>query len=126
MTKAQAKSAIVEPTITVSKMPTKPKPMARASLLATADAAKTSKPKSAKKPAPLPYPADASKQDRMIALLKQPAGATTEELITATGWQTHSIRGFLSATVRKKLQLPLVAELRPSGERVYRIAGDRV
>ena len=86
--------------------------------------AKTPKPKSAKKHAPLPYPADASKQDRMIVLLKQQAGATIEELITATGWQAHSVRGFLSATVRKKLRLPLVAEMRSTGERVYRIAGD--
>ena len=83
---------------------------------------KTPKPKSSKKLAQLPYPEDASKQDRMIALLKRDDGATIDELIGATNWQKHSVRGFLSATVRKKLSLPLMTELRTTGERVYRIA----
>lgn len=85
-------------------------------------AAKTPKPKSSKS-MPLPYPADASKQDRMLALLTRSTGATIDELMNTTDWQAHSIRGFLSATVRKKLQLPLITEMRATGERIYRIAG---
>lgn len=57
----------------------------------------------------------------MIALLKRNDGATIDELIEATNWQKHSVRGFLSATVRKKLSLPLMTEMRGTGERVYRI-----
>ncbi len=88
------------------------------------DSVKKPKPKSSKKPAPttLPYSSEASKQERMIALLKRDDGATIDELIGATNWQKHSVRGFLSATVRKKLSLPLMTELRSTGERVYRIA----
>ena len=58
----------------------------------------------------------------MIVLLKRNDGATIDELIGATNWQKHSVRGFLSATVRKKLALPLLSEMRGTGERVYRIA----
>ena len=95
-----------------------------ATSVTTSATLKTPKAKSSKKPlsAKLPYPEDASKQDRMIALLKRDDGATIDELIGATNWQKHSVRGFLSATVRKKLSLPLMTELRTTGERVYRIA----
>lgn len=70
----------------------------------------------------LPYTPDATKHQRIIALLQRDTGASIAELQSATDWQTHSVRGFLSATVRKKLQLPLITELRGTGERVYRIA----
>ena len=93
-----------------------------ATSVTASDTVKTPKPKSSKKPAPLAYPEEASKQDRMIVLLKRNDGATIDELIGATNWQKHSVRGFLSATVRKKMALPLVSEFRPTGERVYRIA----
>lgn len=69
-----------------------------------------------------PYAADATKHQRILALLQRDTGASITELQSATDWQAHSVRGFLSATVRKKLQLPLVTELRATGERVYRIA----
>ncbi|MGN6543655.1 MAG: DUF3489 domain-containing protein [Aureliella sp.] len=49
-------------------------------------------------------------------------GATIEQLMQATGWQAHSIRGFLSATVRKKLQLGLIRETGKDGNRRYKIA----
>lgn len=68
-----------------------------------------------------PYAPDASKRQRILALLGCMQGASIAELQSATGWQPHSVRGFLSATVRQKLQLPLVVEMRSTGERVYRI-----
>lgn len=123
MTKPQAKSTPVEPMVTLSKAPAKPKTMTLDSSLAIVNAAKKSRSKSAKNPAALPYTADATKHQRILALLQRDTGASIAELQSATNWQAHSVRGFLSATVRKKLQLPLVAELRATGERVYRITG---
>ena len=61
-----------------------------------------------------------TKHARIIAILRSPAGATIAAITTATGWQTHSVRGFLAGVVRKKLGLNLVAEQTDKG-RVYRI-----
>ena len=61
-----------------------------------------------------------SKQDRVLALLRRPDGATLDVLVKATGWQQHSIRGFLAGMVRKKLKLPLRSE-KVDGARVYRL-----
>ncbi len=84
---------------------------------------KTSKKSTSQPEQVLPYAADSTKHQRILALLHRAEGASIAELQSATNWQAHSVRGFLSATVRKKLALPLIAELRPSGERVYRIVG---
>jgi len=65
-----------------------------------------------------------SKQDRVVALLQQPRGATLDVLVNATGWQKHSVRGFLAGTVRKKLKLPLISE-KVDGIRTYRIGASR-
>jgi hypothetical protein len=65
-----------------------------------------------------------SKQDRVVALLQQPRGATLDVLVNVTGWQKHSVRGFLAGTVRKKLRLPLISE-KIDGIRTYRIAASR-
>jgi hypothetical protein len=62
----------------------------------------------------------ASKQDRVLALLRRPDGATLDVLVEATGWQQHSIRGLLAGTVRNKLKLPLRSG-KVDGTRVYRV-----
>src|SRR6195256_4112245 len=61
-----------------------------------------------------------SKQDKIVALLRRPEGAGLDVLVKETGWQKHSVRGFLAGTVRKKLKLPLVSE-KIDGVRNYRI-----
>src|SRR5580704_2549032 len=50
-------------------------------------------------------PREGSKTDRILELLKRPGGVTAKELMKATGWQPHSVRGFLSGTVGKKMGL---------------------
>jgi hypothetical protein len=61
-----------------------------------------------------------SKQDTILVLLRRPEGAGLDVLVEETGWQTHSVRGFLAGTVRKKLKLPLLSE-KIDGVRNYRI-----
>ena len=55
-------------------------------------------------------------------MLQSPAGATIAAMMKATGWQQHSVRGFLAGVVRKRLKLKLGSK-KVDGERVYRITG---
>ena len=66
-----------------------------------------------------------SKQMRVLGLLSRPSGATIAGIMQSTGWQPHSVRGFLAAVVRKKLGLKLVSE-KTDGPRVYRIADSNI
>ena len=101
----------------MTKLKSKPKAATRST------ARKTSKPKSRARSAHAsskPATGLHTKHDRIIAMLRTPAGATIASLVTATGWQQHSVRGFLAGVVRKKLGLNLVSEQTDKG-RVYRI-----
>lgn len=64
---------------------------------------------------------DGSKAGKVLDLLKRPDGATAKELMKATGWQPHSIRGFLSGTVSKKMGLAVTSTKGEDGERTYSI-----
>lgn len=61
-----------------------------------------------------------SKQARVIAMLRSPSGATVATMMQETGWQQHSVRGFLAGVVRKKLKLKLQSS-KVDGKRIYRI-----
>ena len=92
--------------------------------------AKTAKRKSSKRPAPVDAvsrtPAKmraGTKHAQVVAMLQDRAGTTVAAIMAATGWQQHTVRGFLAGVVRKKLGLNLVSEPGDSG-RVYRIIDD--
>ena len=72
-------------------------------------------------PEPRGDPQRPTKQDAVIAMLRQPEGATVDEVASVTGWQRHTVRGVFSGTLKKKLGLPLASAKEERG-RVYRIA----
>ena len=72
-------------------------------------------------PEPEPGVNRSSKQDGVIAMLRRPEGATVDEVVSATGWQRHTVRGVFSGTLKKKLGLTLASAKEERG-RVYRIA----
>jgi hypothetical protein len=69
-------------------------------------------------------PQAGSKQEKVLGLLRRPEGATIAVIMTATGWQQHSVRGFFAGVVRKKLAFTLESA-KGDGGRVYRIAGSK-
>jgi hypothetical protein len=62
-----------------------------------------------------------TKQERVLTLLSQSEGASIEEMMQATDWQQHSVRGFLAGTVKRKLGFPLTSSKPNDGVRRYRI-----
>jgi hypothetical protein len=64
---------------------------------------------------------DGSKTATVLELLKRAGGVTAKELMKATGWQPHSVRGFLSGTIGKKMGLTVVSTKGEDGERTYSI-----
>jgi hypothetical protein len=62
-----------------------------------------------------------SKQAKLLALLQDPTGASVAEMIKATDWQAHSVRGVISGVFKKKLGLRIVSAKEARG-RVYRMA----
>jgi hypothetical protein len=66
-------------------------------------------------------PAPKGKIGQLVALLRREEGAGIEEMMQATGWQAHSVRGAISGSIKKALGLEVVSE-KIDGERRYRIA----
>lgn len=66
--------------------------------------------------------ADKSKKDAVLRLLRRQNGASIAEIAVETEWMPHSVRGFLTATVRKKLEFPLVSTKEAGSDRRYHIA----
>jgi hypothetical protein len=67
--------------------------------------------------------AKGTKAQQVIKLMQRKNGASISDLQKATGWQAHSVHGFLSGTVKKRMGLPLKSEVTDKGERRYLIAG---
>ena len=64
---------------------------------------------------------DGTKKAIVLELLRRKEGATTAEIAKATDWQNHSIRGFISGSVTKKMGLVVESSKNGAGERTYRI-----
>lgn len=70
---------------------------------------------------PVPPSRPGSKAAAVIALLKAKRGATIPEMMKATGWQSHSVRGFIAGSLRKRHGLEVISEKRDGEERRYRL-----
>ena len=70
---------------------------------------------------PVIYPQPGTKAALILACLRRPKGASLKELVTATGWQPHSIRGFLSGVVAGKMGLKIKSIKHASSDRRYSV-----
>jgi uncharacterized protein (DUF1778 family) len=69
-----------------------------------------------------PSKREGTKQATLIELLQRPEGATLEQMVQATGWQQHTVRGCMAGALKKKLGLNIVSEKADGQQRTYRIA----
>jgi hypothetical protein len=124
---AQAIGKIVEP-----KATKKPRVPARGAHVASAKGKSGKKATPPKKAAKAPKTAKAaleapkakgtregSKTAQIMELLKRPGGATMQEIMKATEWQPHSVRGFISGTLGKKMGLSIESTKSEDGQRTY-------
>ena len=89
---------------------------------AAPDAPKAAKPRKARTEEKGAAPArEGSKKAIVLELLRRPEGATLADIMAATGWQAHSVRGFLSGALGKKMGLTVESLKTPEGARTYRI-----
>ena len=68
-----------------------------------------------------PTPRAGTKQAQIIAMLRRPDGATVAEIVEATQWQSHTVRGSISGALKKKLGLPIVAKKVEARGTVYQL-----
>ena len=79
----------------------------------------------AKKPHKFKPTAARTKSQILIALLKRPKGASIGELAKASDWQAHSVRGFLSGTLKKKQGLAITSTREEGKDRRYHLLEQR-
>jgi hypothetical protein len=87
------------------------------------DAASAPDESAAAAPPPKAPKPQSGKLGAMVTLLERPEGAGLPELMAATGWQAHSVRGAMSGALKKKAGLTITSEKTEAG-RVYRIVAD--
>jgi hypothetical protein len=72
--------------------------------------------------APAPKTRDGTKQALVIAMLRRREGATIDQIVEATAWRPHTVRGFFAGALKRKLGLEVSSEKVEGKERIYRIA----
>ena len=70
--------------------------------------------------APAPKTRDGTKQAHVIAMLRRKQGATVAQIVEATDWRPHTVRGVFAGALKKKLGLEVTSE-KVEGERIYRL-----
>ncbi|QOY88199.1 DUF3489 domain-containing protein [Paludibaculum fermentans] len=65
---------------------------------------------------------EGSKKAIVLDMLRRPAGATLADIMSATGWQAHSVRGFISGGLSKKMGIKVESFKTESGARAYRVS----
>jgi hypothetical protein len=98
----------------------KSKPVPRSSSQGVTASKTTSLGSVAKPPSAKSSIAKVSKKEKVLGMLRESDGTSIAAIMTATGWQEHSVRGFFAAVVKKKLKLNLVSQ-KVGGNRVYRV-----
>lgn len=111
-------------------MKRKPSPSSKSSSAKPARAASGARSKAAPSPKPVvkrvkPAPAQTpeittTKQSQLVTLLRSAAGASMDQMMALTGWQSHTVRGMLSGSLRKRLGLTVQWQVEDA-VRVYRI-----
>jgi hypothetical protein len=71
--------------------------------------------------APAPKTRDGTKQSQVIAMLRRKHGATIAQIVEATDWRPHTVRGFFAGALKKKLGLEVSSDKVEGKERIYRI-----
>ena len=61
------------------------------------------------------------KRAQLVAMLQRPKGATIAQIVAATGWQPHTVRGAFAGALKKKLGLTVISEKVEGKDRVYRL-----
>ncbi len=78
------------------------------------------RPRTARTTAPAGKQREGTKQALLIGLLRRPEGATIAEIVSATGWQPHTVRGAFAGALKKRLGLDVTSG-KINGQRVYRL-----
>ena len=125
MITTEEETATVNSTEEQHKRVKKPRPAAQRAHVASkkAKSAKKASPskKTPKRAKEAGAARDGSKAAKVLDLLQRPGGATLKELIKATDWQPHSVRGFLSGAIGKRMGLTVESAKSEDGERRYSI-----
>jgi hypothetical protein len=73
---------------------------------------------------PAPKTRDGTKQAQVIAMLSRREGATIAQIVKATEWRSHTVRGFFAGALKRKLGLEVTSEKVEGGQRVYRLKNE--
>ena len=113
---ADRKTAVARVWRAVQALPPTPAPQAAPAAPGKTKRTKEAMASDAAKPA-----REGSKKAIVLELLRRPEGATLQEIMSATGWMAHSVRGFISGALGKKMGLTVESVKTPEGARAYRL-----